>query len=295
MAECRAQSIFMADEDPYFEYRAVLERAIRTTCRKFRVSPVDAEDFAGELRLRLVKNDWAIFRQFQGRGSIEVYLLVVVTRALHDWRNTRWGKWRPSAEARKIGPWAVRLETLTVRDGHSQAEAREILRTNLGCPLSPAVLDGISARLPARTRRTQVGADLLEQHIANTGAPDDLMNREIASITADRASAALALAQQALPELDRLILRLRFDECLAVVEISRVLQLEQKPLYRRIARILNQLRQALEGAGLTGPVVASAMAEGGFDVQTPRRSAHEASTSERPQESMTTPATERLP
>ena len=61
---------------------------------------------------------------------------------------------------------------------------------------------------------------------------------------------ALTTAVQALGDQDRVILRLRFQDGLAVADIARALHLDQKPLYRRFDALLNQLRAALEAAGI---------------------------------------------
>jgi hypothetical protein len=64
---------------------------------------------------------------------------------------------------------------------------------------------------------------------------------------------------------DRLILRMRYDSNLGVVEIARALQLEQKPLYRRIQRLLAALRSAMEQVGVTAEVAREAFQAHGFD------------------------------
>jgi RNA polymerase sigma factor (sigma-70 family) len=63
--------------------------------------------------------------------------------------------------------------------------------------------------------------------------------------TSERVQAAAERAMQSLAPEDRLILRMRFEEALPVATIARVLQLDQKRLYRTIARILKQVRAAL--------------------------------------------------
>jgi RNA polymerase sigma factor for flagellar operon FliA len=255
----------MDDHELYREHRDILEAAIARTCRRFRLSPADAEDFAGEFRLRLVKEDYAILKQFQGRSSLRTYLLVVVMRAFQDWRNARWGKWRPSAEAKRLGPLAQRLETLVVRDRHTLDEADEILRTNLGIAESRASLEAMLARLPVRHSRTFVADDSLEERPAADAPPDSELERYEAAEAARAAARALARAIIRLPAQDQLILRMRFQDCLTTADIARALHLEQKPLYRRIERLLLELRGCLERDGLTEAMAAQAIARGGFD------------------------------
>ena len=73
-----------------------------------------------------------MLRRFEGRSSLTTYITVVVQRLFLDRRNRLWGKWRPSAEARRLGPTAVLLERLVSRDGWSAEQALETLRVNHG-------------------------------------------------------------------------------------------------------------------------------------------------------------------
>ena len=49
---------------------------------------------------------------------------------------------------------------------------------------------------------------------------------------------------------DRLLFRMAFEDGFTVADIARTLGLEQKPLYRRLERLLKQLRAALEAVGI---------------------------------------------
>jgi RNA polymerase sigma factor for flagellar operon FliA len=256
----------MDDHELYRAHREILDAAIASTCRRFRLPAADAEDFAADFRLRLVREDYAILKQFQGRSSLRTYLLVVVARAFQDWRNARWGKWRPSAEAKRLGPLAERLETLVVRDRYTLEEAAEILRTNMGIAVTLAQLEGMLGRFPSRQGRTFVPSDALEERASADPPPDSAFERREAAVAAERAARSLAGALTQLPAEDRLILRIRVEDCLSVADIARALHVEQKPLYRRIERLLADLRRRLEQDGLTGPLAAAAIAQGGFDV-----------------------------
>ena len=56
---------------------------------------------------------------------------------------------------------------------------------------------------------------------------------------------ALRAALNALPLEDRLILRMIFAEGLKISEVARSLCVEQRPLYRRLPKLLGQLREIL--------------------------------------------------
>jgi RNA polymerase sigma factor for flagellar operon FliA len=72
----------------------------------------------------------------------------------------------------------------------------------------------------------------------------------------DLVTRRLAGALAALAPQDGLILKLRFDDGFTVGQIARVLRLEEKPLYRRLERILGGLRERLESEGVAAAEVA---------------------------------------
>jgi RNA polymerase sigma factor (sigma-70 family) len=266
--ECLGRRVHVRSEGLYLSHRELIERAIVSVCGRHRLSGADADDFAGTVRLHLVENDYAVLRRFQGRSTLRTYLVAVITHCFQDYRNARWGKWRPSAEARRLGPLAVRLETLLVRDGLSLDEAHETLRPALQAGESRETLEQLAGRFPSRSGRTFVSVDALETHPAVDADADRPMHREEAAAAASEATAMLARAVAALPPQDQLILRMRFEDDCSVADISRALLLDQKPLYRHIDHLLTTLRAALEAQGISATVAAEILRQGGFDRST---------------------------
>ncbi len=133
----------------------LVEQVIQWTCRR-RFSQEEAEEFRSRVFLKLVQDDYAVFRKFRGQSSLRTYLTTVIQRLALDFRNHLWGKWRPSAAARRLGNVALQLEVLVSRDNRMLDEAIEILRTNHQVGLSRAELERISAQLPVRSRRESV-------------------------------------------------------------------------------------------------------------------------------------------
>lgn len=254
----------MNQPDLYLAHREAIEDAIAAVCRRRRLAPAEAEEFASDARLHLIKDDYAVLRAFEGRSTFRTFVIAVLSHLFLDWRNARWGKWRPSAEARRTGPLAVRLETLVVRDRLTLDEAHETLRTNHGITAPRADLEAIAARFPQRARRTFTQDDALEGYAAEDGAADAGVLQASAAATASRARRALAEALAGLDAGDRLVLALRFSDGHRVQDIARLLDLEPKPLYRRIEKLLAELRRDLESRGLTAADAADAIAHQGF-------------------------------
>lgn len=236
--------------------RAVLEdnlelihRLASSVCRRNAVYGADAEDFASWARLRLIENDHAILRKFQRRSSLATYLAVVVNNLFRDHRISRWGKWRPSAAARRLGPDAVKLETLIARDGQSVDEAIRTLHENAGIEASATDLIELVAQLPRRVQRRVETSDELDALPAPAEVENRIQRGE-RELIAERARGALERALLALDAEDRLVLKLRFDDGWTVATIARSLGLEQKPLYRRVESLLRTMRGRLENAGV---------------------------------------------
>ena len=68
------------------------------------------------VKLRLVENDYAVLRAYEARSKFETFISIVVQRMALDFRIHMWGKWHASAEAKRLGPLAIRLEELLLRN-----------------------------------------------------------------------------------------------------------------------------------------------------------------------------------
>ncbi len=115
-------------EELFRENLPLIEQIIGHCCRRAHFTPQEAKDFGGHVRLKLFEDVCRVFREFRGRSSIKTYLTVTINRLLLDYQNHIWGKWRPSAEAERLGRVAIRMERLLVRDELSFDEVCKILR-----------------------------------------------------------------------------------------------------------------------------------------------------------------------
>jgi RNA polymerase sigma factor for flagellar operon FliA len=227
------ESVFLAN-------LALIDRLIAIAARRHALSAPDAEDFGAWARARLIDDDYAVLRKFGGRSSLATYLTTVLVNFFRDYRNSRWGRWRPSAEAKRRGPIGVRLEELLYRDGHPLREAVQILRS-LGAPMTESELARLAAVLPQRQPNGEVSLDTAEA-TAVAVMPSTSVAHEL-----DELLTALVAE---LPAEDALITRMRFWSDMSVADIARTLRLEQKPLYRRLDAIQARLRVALEARGI---------------------------------------------
>jgi RNA polymerase sigma factor (sigma-70 family) len=251
----------------------LIDRVARKVCARRGVTGGDAEDFASTARLALLENDYAVLRSYEGRSSLAGYLAVVFERLLMDQRTHTLGKWHPSRAAEHMGPVAILLEKLIVRDRRTVEEALPILR-GIDPSLTRGGLESMLSQLPGRAPRPRaVSFDDVSPEWSPP-APDradaralDNEARRMAAATAEIVRRELA----AFSREDRMLIRFRYGAMMSIADISRMMRLPQRPLYRRIEALLRQLRGALESAGVDGrtavDLIGTATAEMNFGLE----------------------------
>ena len=226
--------------------------------RQHQLSAADAEDFAAEVHLRLISDDYAVLRKFRSQCTLRTFLTVVIRRLFLDYRKAQWGKWRPSVHSVRAGHMAVQLEELTIRDGFTFSEACDILETNAGSPLDRNALLAAYRRFRRRSRPRFVNDEAAAGRAAAVTLTDERVVAAEAQRVVERTTVALRSALRTVSRQERLILKLHFVDGLSVARVSRRLGVDQKALYRRLQRLLDGLRGSLESEGLSAADVLAA-------------------------------------
>jgi RNA polymerase sigma factor (sigma-70 family) len=240
--------------DLYTSHKDTIEAALAAACRSHRLAPDAADEFCSWARLRLLDHDQAILRKFEGRSTLRTFLLTVVQRLYLDWRNAEWGKWRPSAEAHRLGPVAIELERLVLRDRLSYSEAAQTLAAR-GLATEPAC-DAMWVRLPQRPRRRRVAEAALAGLPAH-GQASDGVDEDEQDAEAQRVGEALERALLDLAPTDRVLIQLRYWSSFQVSRIARLTGEDQKALYRRFERLTAELKRSLGAQGVSAASIAA--------------------------------------
>ena len=161
----------------------------------------------------------------------------------------RWGRWRPSAKAERLGPVAIALERLVTRDGHTIEEAMEIVRTNHAAPQTYTELRTMWDQLPVRAKTIEVTEDAAEE-VRSTEASDARVDDEARKQDVACLDRALRAAFASLPAQDRVMVALRFDHGLSAAEIAKAMQSSVPTVHRRLDRSLKDLRTILSRADI---------------------------------------------
>jgi RNA polymerase sigma factor (sigma-70 family) len=269
------------DEAEFLAALPIIDDVVGHVCRRHRLSRSEAEEFQSEVRLHFIERNYEALRRFEGRASLTTYIHVVVQHLFFDNRNRVWGRWRPSTDARRLGPAGVLLERLVTRDGYTLDQAFETLRVNHAVELTDslrALADKLTDRAPAR--RLVAEDDAGEMVSTAPGADANVLRAE-QDFLAKRVKSALDRARQALAPLDQLILKMRFDDRIPVADIARALHLDQRRLYRTIDHLLATIRARLLAEGISARDATALLTDDGVQWTTETAAAAAATEGER--------------
>ncbi|MEO8378831.1 MAG: sigma-70 family RNA polymerase sigma factor [Acidobacteriota bacterium] len=258
----------MNPESTYLQQVDSIERIAAFVARRGRLNADETVEFVQIARVKLFEDDYAIIRKFEGRSSLSTYLTTVILRLFHQWRVEQWGKWRPSAEAKRLGGKAVLLERMLTRDGYTFDEAVKVLTMRSGAEYTVEELEAIYLRLPVRSPRPSLVSDEVSAAaMAVDGDADDRLELRDRERTARQAAESIDKALLTLDAEDRLILQMRFWDCKKVPDIARILRLDQKKLYKRLDKLFALLRRALETAGVSKREVEQLLCRGDQEIR----------------------------
>jgi RNA polymerase sigma factor for flagellar operon FliA len=233
----------------FLSHLSFIEQVATYACRQKGFSREATQDFVSKVKEKLWDNDYAVIRKFQGKSSFKTYLTVVINHLFQDHLNHLWGKWRSSAEAKRLGPLAIQLEKLMSRDGLSFHEACETLWTNHHVKATRQELEAIAKKLPDRPPTPPGGnEESLKDQPSPEPKPDERIEAQQRAARRLEVLGILSDALMQLPEEDVVLVKMSCEH--KVADIARILKIAQKPLYPRLDKILNALRRELERRGV---------------------------------------------
>lgn len=226
----------MTFEQLIVQQRPHTEQVIRDLARRHYLAPAEIEDFRATVTRALERNDFELLRAFDGRSTWETYLTSVITREFFLFQGVLFGQWRPTATANRLGPAAVLLEELVIRDHLSVEEAFDVMRGAHHVDLPRYRLQQMAhqLRLTAPAGRTEDVEEAADRGAPHEVAPDAALRRALSLLSAD----------------DRLIIELRYRDHQPLSRIAKVLRIDVRPLQRRIESAKNVIRASLVEQGL---------------------------------------------
>jgi RNA polymerase sigma factor (sigma-70 family) len=240
------------DREQFTSHLPVIYQTIRYVTRRAGLSADERMDFESVVLLKLIEQDYAVFRAFRGQCSMQTYLTTVVRRCLLDFRVKEWGRWRASQAARRLGSAATALEQLIAREGFTAREAVTTLaqqRERWG--LSSSGAWRLHDALPPRTQRPRTVELNTDWPDADDTGPGARLDAAVLRDQSGRVRRALAEALGALSAAERRLLRMRFGDGMHINHIADATETDARSLYRRFDTLLRRLRRELNRRALT--------------------------------------------
>ena len=239
----------MEPRELFENHLGLIDEVCSSICHRNGCFPPDSEDFTSQVRIELMADDYARLRKFSGRSRFKTFLTTVVLNLFRDYRNSKWGKWRPSAAARREGPLAIKLDELLTRDGYTLDEAVQVLRVTLKVEETEAEIRRLAEMLPVRRARPEDDESAVHRLVGGKLADAGVEEAEKAEL-ARKAQDALERALAAQDPVDRMVLKMRHEQGFTATRIADALKLDRRKLYRRIERCYRSLRTFIEAEGL---------------------------------------------
>jgi len=247
----------------YKDHLKQISEVISIICRKHAMRGDEEKDFAQQVHLQLIENDYKILRSYKGNSSLKTYLHTVISRIFIDQVRV---KWHPSAEAKRIGETAVELEKLIYRNQYSVHEACQILAANPSTAIDENAAHDMLGRLHVRTPRLNKVDDSEKRLlILPDPAPDPetlIAHKQFLR----KKQQMIAIIGNIIPSLsteDKLLIKLLFLSGHRISEIARLLGKDDHQLYKRTKSILQKMREAVADAGLVESDIRESLAATG--------------------------------
>lgn len=242
-------------EAVFLEHLGTIEMVAARAARRYGLWVDDAEDFIAWVKMRLMENDYAVFNTFRGESDWRTFISMIVIRHASVYSRVRLARWRPSTAALRRGPPAPELEMLVLHHGYTLAQAGEKLRTVGATTLSDNELARLLSDLRGSVFPVQSPPDSVRAVVESLSRVDTDVNASNAGTENRGFQTGLSRVMSQLNPEDQIIVRMHFAERLSVADVSRILNLEQKPLYRRIEKLRGRLRGLMERDEAYGPDV----------------------------------------
>jgi RNA polymerase sigma factor (sigma-70 family) len=208
---------------PWQVFTSAVDLAVSRTARRYRLSPIDAEELRSDLWLQYIEDRRGLRERFTTLEHPERYLTRVARNMVLDGFIARYGRRRPSAAERR------RLAEIEA------APAMLPLQDDTGGPRHP--------------RRRFLGETALVRLESRTPSPFDERRRWAARSEARRLRRALRQGLTCLSPRHRELLLERYIRQRTVADIAATRNVQAPRLYREYESILGRVRRHLHDAG----------------------------------------------
>lgn len=219
----------------------------------------------------LQKDNYRVLREFKGDARITTYITAIISRRAVDLIRKKLGRGREKERAKELGDIGMLLYQRVLKDGVPLPEVFRELQNDGGFPGSLEELETMvqkikgknpGSRLPGASQPLNGGSVVKNGTLVGENEyviPDTKSDPRDILMETQRKRKMHDVIQAILTQLngeERLLLRMRFptgedEKPKSVEQVSRVLGISQKAVYKRITRLLKKCKDTLNREGVT--------------------------------------------
>ena len=222
----------------------------------------------------LQRDNYRVLREFKGNSRLTIYITAIISHQAVDLIRKKLGRDREKERAKEFGDVGLLVYQRVIKDGYPLSNVFEELRTNSGFSGSMEELEAIVQKIKGKGKNpgislpngwdsaangsvvkkgTFIGADKNELVI-----PDNRSDPQEIVMENQRKRKMDEVIEDIIAQLngeERLLLRMRFpfgeDETpQTVAQVSNVLGITQKAVYKRMTRLLKKCKDRLDREGV---------------------------------------------
>ena|GEM_PF-928040 len=225
----------------------------------------------------LARDNYRVLREFKGNSRLTTYLTAIISRQAVDLIRKKLGRDREKERAKEFDDVGLLVYQRVIKDGYPLPDVFEELQTNHGFPGSMDELETIVQKIKGKRKQKNPRVSLLNGSDSSTNGsvvkkgttigiyenefviPDTRNDPEKIVMEDQRKRKMQEVIQDIIAQLngeERILLRMRFpfgeDETpRTVAQVSNVLGITQKAVYKRMTRLLKKCKEQLDREGVT--------------------------------------------
>lgn len=231
----------------------------------------EALELSNQVLDTLQKDNYHVLREFKGNARITTYITAIISRRAVDLIRKKLGRGREKERAKELGDIGTLLYQRVLKDGCPLPEVFRELQNDGGFPGSLEELETMvqkikgknpGSHLPGASQPFNGSSAVKNGKIISENEyviPDTKNDPRDILMETQRKRKMHDVIQSILTQLngeERLLLRMRFptgedEKPRSVEQVSRVLGISQKAVYKRIARLLKKCKDTLNREGVT--------------------------------------------
>jgi RNA polymerase sigma factor (sigma-70 family) len=237
----------------------------------------EALELSNQVLDTLKRDNYKVLREFKGNARLTTYITAIISRQAVDLIRKKRGRDREKERAKKFGDVGFVLYQQVIKDGYPLLDVFEELQANHGFSGSMDELETIVQKIKGKGKQKNPRVSLLNGSNSSTNGsavkngttigiyenefviPDTQSDPEKIVMEDQRKRKMQEVIQDIIAQLngeERILLRMRFpsgeDETpRTVAQVSNILGITQKAVYKRMTRLLKKCKELLDREGVT--------------------------------------------